>query len=66
MVLQGSDEERNVIVGNVEFHSVVMSTDFPAATACLTLAAAGIYEALALNRVGAFSPFGKNIHAALR
>jgi hypothetical protein len=29
VVLQCDDEERNVIVGNVEFHSAFLSPDFP-------------------------------------
>ena len=41
VLLQCSDEERNVIVGNVEFHSAFLSPGFPRSdSACRPLAAA--------------------------
>jgi len=56
VVLQCGNEERNVIVGNVEFHSALLSPDFPRSdAACRPLAAAGTCEVLGLDGVGALS-----------
>jgi hypothetical protein len=56
VVLQCGDEERNVIVGNVEFHSAFLVTRFPRSDAASRpLAAAGICEVSGLDRVSSLS-----------
>src|SRR6266853_4141235 len=56
VLLQCSDEERNVIVGNVEFHSAFCHQGFPRSDASSrSLAAAGICEVLGLDRVSTLS-----------